>query len=94
MKKKKLTKYQNAFVDELRDMQNRALLNLAGSLKLLQSKVDELTAKIENQGISANYSAHSDIREVAARIYTQELALSTLKSIETDMVYGNQLKKK
>ena len=94
MKKKKLTKYQSVFVDELRERQNRALLNLSGNLKLLQAKLDELSAKVVNEGIGANYSCHSDIREVATRIYTQELTLSTLKSIEVDMLYGTQLKKK
>lgn len=94
MKKKKLTKLQKAFVEDIRDRRGRTLMSLKVSLKLMRDKLDELEAKVNNEGTRANYSQHSDVMDAAKKIYTQELTLATLMAVETEMIYGNQLKKK
>jgi len=90
MKKKKLTKGEKRVVEELQSMRIRSLQQLRDRTGFLIKRSEELISKIDNSGISNNYSVSSDIMRIAEDVYRLELRLGELGLMVYDIECGNK----
>ncbi len=62
-----------------------ALRSIQDGIKLMKDCIKNLENKVENEGISGNYSVNSDTLKYAQKIWTGCLRLNELKKLEFEL---------
>ena len=93
-KKKKYEKMQGEILNHIESLQISNLMSLKSAVTNLQKEIDNLHTKIESDGISCYYSAHSDVSRHSQSVWSSCWRLSTLKRYENEVRSDNFLKDK
>lgn len=62
-----------------------ALRSIQDGIKLMKDCIKNLESKVENEGVSGNYSVNSDTLKYAQKIWAGCLRLNELKKLEFEL---------
>ena len=83
--KKRLNKNEKKVLENIRNVQLRALVRLKERAQLLQRTAEETIKKIESKGIDNYYSSNHDCLKYAQQLWSTSLRLGELKRLEDDI---------